>query len=599
MICLPFISKRIVLFFSTLALAGLLASCTPKPESGSAEKVLRLSLGDDPKGVDPAQVSDQVSASVTGLIFEGLLQFSYLGPAGQVEPALAESLPILQDGDKTLIFRIRKGVRFQDHPAFPDGKGRAVTAHDFVYSFKRIADPKILSPNWWMFDGMIVGLNEWRQALEKCSPEERQALWDADIEGIKAGDSNTLTLKLTRPYPQIFQILAMTHTSVVAREVVSKFNEEIINHPVGTGPYQLKTWTRGSKIILERNPNYRELLYPSIGTNEERAAGLLDAAGSKVPFVERIEIQIFKEEQPRWLSFLSGKLDITGIPKDNFVDTIDASGNLKAEMIQKGFRLEKNLSFTTWWIEFNLKDPFLGKHPKVRKAMAHAFDRERALELLYNNRGRLAASPITPTLEGGESHSQDAYAFDLEKAKKLLKEAGFPDGKGVPELTFDLRGPGTTNRQLAELLQENFSKIGIRLKVVGNSFPEALSKLKEARFQIMLGGWAADYPDPENFLQLFYSPNAAPGPNSANFKNAEYDRLYEKIRTQRPSPDRVKSIQRMVAILQEEMPVIFFFHSMSYTVYRSWLKNYKSHEFLYGSERYWDIDLETQKKFLK
>lgn len=573
--------------------------CTPKKSVESNEKIVRISMGDDPKGADPAQVSDVVSAEFTGLIFEGLLQFSYLGPAGEVEAALAESLPILQDGDKTLVFRIKKDVRFQDDPAFLDGKGREINAHDFVYSFKRLADPSLLSPNWWMFDGMIVGLNEWREALKNAKPEDRQAIWDQAIAGLHANDTHSLSLRLTRPYPQIFQILAMTHASVVAREVVQRYGEEIVNHPIGTGPFKLKTWTRGSKIELVKNPNYRSNKYPEIGTQEERSEGLLEASGKKFPFLDGVDIHIFKEEQPRWLSFLSGKLDITGIPKDNYVDTIDASGQIKSELYEKGFRLQKSLSLTTWWIEFNLKDAFLGKHPKVRRALAHAFDRSRALELLFNNRGVLAGGPITPTLEGGDGLSQTAFVFDLEKAKKLLAEAGFKDGKGVPELSFDLRGPGTTNRQLAELLQENFSKLGIKMKIIGNSFPEALSKLKEARFQIMLGGWAADYPDPENFLQLFYSPNAAPGPNSSNFKNAEYDRLYEKIRTQRPSPDRVVSIRRMNQILQEEMPVVFFYHSTTYAVYREWLKNYKTHEFLYGSQKYWDLDLESQKKLLK
>jgi len=586
-----------ILFLCSLAL--LAPACTPSSSpDASGKKIVRIPMGDDPKGADPAQANDQVSAELAGYIFEGLLQFSYLGPAGEVEASLAESLPILKDGDKTLIFRIRKDVVFQDDPAFVDGKGRQVTAHDFVYSFKRIADPKLISPNWWMFEGMIVGLNEWREALKTAAPEERQAIWDQEIPGLKASSSHTLEMRLTRSYPQLYQILAMTHASVVAREVVNKYGPEIVSRPVGTGAYRLKEWRRGSKIVLEKNPSYRTVLYPAIGTNEERSKGLLESSGKAIPFIDEIHFDIFKEEQPRWLSFLASNLDITGIPKDNFVDTIDASGDLKNDYIKKGFRLEKTLSLTSWWIEFNLKDAFLGKHKKVRQAFAHAFDRERALELLYNNRGRLAGGPITPTLEGGEGIPQDAYRFDLELAKKLMADAGFPNGKGVPEITFDLRGAGSTNSQLAELIQGNFAKLGVKLKIIGNSFPEALAKQKEARYQIMLGGWAADYPDPENFLQNFYGPNAAPGPNGANFANAEYDRLYEKIRTMRPSPERVKAIVRMNQILAEDVPVIFFFHSMTYTVYRSWLKNYKPHEFLYGTAKYWDLDLETKKKLL-
>ncbi|MEO5667685.1 MAG: ABC transporter substrate-binding protein [Bdellovibrionota bacterium] len=581
------------------ALISFASGCTRSASpDGSGRKVVRIPMGDDPKGADPAQANDQVSAELIGYVFEGLLQFSYLGPAGEVEASLAESLPILKDKDTTLVFRIRKNIVFQDDPAFPDGKGRGVVADDFVYSFKRIADPKLASSNWWMFDGMILGLNEWREALKTAKPEDFQKLWDSDVAGLKATDPYTLQIKLTRSYPQLFQILSMAHASVVSREVVAKYGPEIVSHPVGTGAYRLKEWRRGSKIILEKNPTYREVLYPSIGTNEERQKGLLEASGKKLPFIDEIDFDIFKEEQPRWLSFLAGNLDLTGIPKDNFVDTIDASGDIKKEFIQKGFRLEKTLSLTSWWIEFNLKDAVLGKNKKLRQALAHAFDRERALELLYNNRGRLAGGPITPTLEGGEGIPQDAYKYDVEVAKKLMSEAGFPDGKGLPEFTFDLRGAGSTNRQLAELVQENFAKVGVKLKVVGNSFSEALSKQKEARFQVMLGGWAGDYPDPENFLQNFYGPNAAPGPNSSNLTNSEYDKLYEKMRTMRPNPERVKAIVRMNQILAEEVPVIFFYHSMSYTVYRSWLQNFKPHEFLYGTAKYWDIDLETKKKVL-
>lgn len=562
-------------------------------------KIIRIPVGDDPKTLDPGQSSDQNSSGVIGLMFEGLLRFSYLGPAGKVEPNLAASLPVVKDEGTTYIFNLKKGVRFHDDAAFKNGKGREVLASDFVYSFKRIADPALLSPNWWMFDGMIVGLNEWREKLKAAKKEDRAPILAEDIPGIKATASHTLELKLTKAYPQLLQVLSMTHASVVAKEVVEKYGEEIGSRPVGTGAYQLKSWTRGLSVVVEKNPNFRQVTYPSLGSDEDRKAGLLKAAGKRLPFADEIHHIVFKEEQPRWLNFLQGNLDLTGIPKDNFADTIGDSGELSEEMLADGFRLKKRVSMTTWWIEFNLKDEFLGKHKLVRQALAHAFDRERALKLLFNNRGLLAGGAITPTLEGGNTVKADRYSYDVDKAKALLKQAGFEGGKGIPELTFELRGAGVTNRQLGELLKANYEAIGVKLNIQGNSFSEALQKMKEARFQVMLSGWAADYPDPENFLQLFYSKNAAPGPNSSNFNNKRFDELYEKIRTERPSPSRLASITEMNKILQEEAPVIFFFHSMSYTVHRSWLKNYAPHDFLYGTARFWDIDQEEKQKILK
>ena len=589
--------KNALLSIGFLALT--LTSCNGGISDNGSEKTLRLSFSDDVKIADPAQASDTLSAELIGTIFEGLLRFSYLGPSGQIEPALAQSLPVRKDQDKTLIFHLKEGVLFQDSACFPNNRGRELVASDFIYSFKRIADPNTRSPNWWMFDGMVVGFNEWKEKLEKAAPIDRAKIWAEDIAGFSAPSKYSLTIQLTKPYPQFLQILAMTHTSAVARECVEKYKEEIGYHPVGTGAFQLHEWTRGSKIILKRSKNYREDRYPSVGTAQEREDGLLQASGSPLPFVNEIQWEIIKEEQPRWLKFLSGGLDLSLIPKDNFNDVIAANGDIKSELKEKGFNLRKDLSLTTWWIEFNNKDPLLGKNKKLRLALAHAFNRSRALELLYNNRGVLAAGPITPTLEGGENVPAYPIDFDLEKAKKLLAEAGFPNGKGLAPLKYEMRGPGTLQRQLGELLQDNFGKIGVQVETNSNSFPEALTKAKEGRFQIMLGGWAADYPDPENFLQVFYSKNMAPGPNSTAFNNPEFDQLYEKIRTQRPGRERNTSILRMNQILQDEIPVVFFFHSTTYTVYRSWLENYKQTEYLYGPGRYFNLDLELRKKLLK
>lgn len=576
--------------FASLTLLCSLAmtsACTGNSRAGK-QKTLRFYLNDDVKGADPAQMNDVVSLEIMGNIFEGLLEFSYLGRLDEVNPLLAESMPTITDGGKTYRFRIRKGVFFQDDPAFPGGVGRELKAEDVAYSLKRIADPRLGSVNFWLFDGLIEGLDEWRAALEKAPAAEKDALAAKPVKGFEATGPYDFVIRLKRPYPQLRFVLAMTNASVVAREVVEKYGPEIINHPVGTGPFRMTNWVRGSKISAVRNPKFREEHYPTVGLDADRQAGLLLPAGKRTPFIDGIEWDIIKEEQPRWLKFRSGELDYVKIPKDNFEEAIDTNGGLKPDFKAKNYVLYKQMSLTSWWIEFNMKDPLLGKNLKLRQALAYAFHRERALELLYNNRGLLAGGPLPPGLEGSDDLPPAPFSYDPARAKKLLAEAGFPDGKGLPELTFDLRGPGSTERQLGELIKENFGKIGVNVSVLANSYPEALEKGHTGRFQMMKGGWGADYPDPENFLQLFYSPNAAPGPNSANFKNAEYDKLYLQIRTQVPGPARRKALRRMTEILQAEMPTIPFFHEVFYYIAQPELKYFKPHLLLQGLGKFLD-----------
>jgi len=557
-----------------LALASLLLllpGCFKKTErsAGDGRKVLRLALGDDVKFADPAQMNDQISAQFTELIFEGLYGFSFIGKTDEVVPLLAAEPLKFEDSGKRVIVKLRKGVEFQDDPAFPNGKGREVTVEDFIYSFKRMSDPRLNGPNFWSLDGIIEGLNEWRDAIGKAKDNAtRDTLFNNPIKGFEAKDPYTLVFRLKKVYPQLPFILSMPHMSVVAKEVVTKYGPEIISHPVGTGPFMLREWVRGSKMRVVRSEKYQPR-----------------------PGLDEITFDIIKEEQPRWLKFLRGELDESGIPKDNYLDAIDADGSLKKELTDKGIKLHKELSLTTWWIEFNLKDPVLGKNPKVRQALACAFDRKRALELLFNNRGILAEAPIPPVIEGARDLPKFSYEYNVDRAKTLLREAGFPEGKGLPELSFDLRGPSSTNRQLGELLRDNFSKIGVTMKILANSFPEAIEKQKTSRFQMMLGGWAADYPDAENFLQNFASQSRPPGPNSSNFSDPAYDKLYTEVRTQLPGTTRTANIRTMVEILQREVPGIFFYTSMDYRLTQKWLTTYRYHPMYNGIPRHWDVDL--------
>ncbi|MES2856815.1 MAG: ABC transporter substrate-binding protein, partial [Bdellovibrionota bacterium] len=312
------------------------------------------------KGIDPIRADDLYSSTVVQNVFDTLLQYHYLKRPLELEPMAAEALPVASDGGLTHTFKIKKGIKFHDNAAFPDGKGRELVAQDFIYSFKRLADPKNASQGFWIFDGYIKGLNEWVEAMRSG-----KATYETPIEGFSAPDANTLVIKLNKPYYQLYYVLAMGFASAVPKEAIDKYGEEFLNNPVGTGPFMLEKasdWVRNSKITLKRNPNYREELYPSEGEATDKAAGLLEDAGKKLPFAQTLIFNEIIESQPRWQNFMKGNLEFLEIPNDNFESAVtkEDRNKLQPDLINKGISLSITPNLDITYIGFNMKDPIIG-----------------------------------------------------------------------------------------------------------------------------------------------------------------------------------------------------------------------------------------------
>ena len=574
---MPNIIKRISTLSSvalvSLIVASLLANCTksgPKVDDGT----LRLALGPaDAKTLDPSLVEDVYSATITSMIYEGLLEYHYLKRPHELVPLLAEELPRVSKDGLTYTFKIRKGVRFMDHASFPEGKGRELKAVDFVYSFLRVADPKLDGGGFWIFDGHVVGINDWREKQKSAEKSD----YAAKVEGFQALDDYTLQIKLKSKYPQLLFVLAMPISFVVPREVVEAVGKDFVNTPVGTGPYKLTNWLRNSKLSFEKNPNFRGQMYPSEGEASDQQLGRLADAGKPLPFADKVEYHVFVEDSTQWLTFKSGGLDESAIPKDNYKEAIDEkTKELASEFSAKGIRLQKVAEPDVTYIAFNMEDPVIKKGgANLRKAISLAVDKERNIDLFSNGRAILAHSPVPPGLAGyDESFVSPFTSHDIEKAKEYLAKAGFPEGKGLPELVFEST-QGTTSRQRAEKFQSDLEKIGIKVKTNINQFAELTEKTNKKRAQIWGIAWLADYPDAENFLQLLYGPNKSPGPNGSNFDNKEYNRLFEKMRGMMDSPERRKIITQMKNVFVEELPWITESHRIAYRLERPWLKNYK------------------------
>lgn len=590
---------------SVLALVFFAVSCTKKAEQNP--NILNIATTNKIKGMDPAGAQDLYSSNEIMRVYEGLLQYHPFKRPYVLEPLLAESLPQISKNGMVYTFKIRKGVKFHDDAAFPDGKGREVTAHDFVYSFKRLADPRVASTGWWIFEGRIKGFDEWREKYVKA--KDTPTDYSEAIPGLKALDDWTLQIELKQPYPQLLYALAMPYGNVVAKEAVEKYGKEFMNHAVGTGPFILETYKPSEVLVYKKNPNYWPAVYPSEGEASDKENGNLADAGKQLPLVDGLVVRVITEDQPRWLHFMKGELDSVGIPKDNFktaVKAMDPSkpigiGNidLSDELKNKGVQLTTAVQMDFTYTAFNLEStevPQL-KDKRVRQAIALALDDKEQIQIFFNGMATSAQTPIPPGVNGYEPDFRNPYRTgDIEKARKLLADAGFPGGKGLPEIPYDTVADATS-RQMAEYVGKQLDRIGVKIKVVSSTWPAMLQRIQNRQTQLWGIAWGADYPDAENFLQLFYGPNASPGGmNSSYYKNKEFDKIFEKARIMQDTPARTELYKKLGRMLAEDTPVIFGLHRIGTGLRQGWIKNAKYDEFAFNRSKYLRIDLEAKKK---
>jgi oligopeptide transport system substrate-binding protein len=585
-------SARFTLLLLTVVLACAVG-CSR--EQNFDEKVLNLVTPAQFKGYDPAYSADLYSNNEVGKVYDGLLEYHYLKRPYQLEPNLAEALPEVSKDGLTYTFKLRKGVLFHDSPAFPGGKGREFVADDIVYSIKRLADPKLQSTGWWLVDGKLAGLNEWRDkntAAEKVD-------YGSVVEGVRALDRHTVQFKLTKPFPQFLYALAMPFTSAVAREAVEHFGAEFQNHPVGTGPFILPKFDRSNKIVYMRNPTFREKFFPSEGEEGDEAAGLLADAGKKLPLVDKVVVNIQTETQPQWLGFQKGNSDFLAVPKDNFDQAIVGGKALSPELAAKGIRLSINPALDVTYIAFNHEDKLFKDNLKLRQAISLAYDRNDSNKLFYSNTAVIAQSIVPPGIAGHKKDYKNPWVEkNLELAKKLLAEAGYPGGKGLPTITYDTLA-STVNRQMAEFFVKQLAEIGVKIAISTNTWPELVKKTNNKTTMLFGMAWGADYPDAENFLGLLYGPNASPGSNSSNFKNSDFDRLFVQASTMQDSPERTALYEKLYEMAAEQVPWIYGMHRTEVKLHQGWLKNFKYIEFTQHQSHYLNVDLETKKELLK
>jgi len=555
----------------------LAAGCSPSPPRDSGDGALHL-VGARIGGFDPAKAGDFASAAAYARVYEGLLQYDYEARPYRLIPALAEALPEVSPDGLEYTFRIRRGIRFADDPCFAatGGRGREVSAGDFIYSLKRVADAKVASSGWWAFSDRIEGLDEFRAASGGVGPTD----YDRPVAGLTAPDPRTLRIRLKRPYPQLLWVLAMHYAYAVPREAVERYGDDFPRRPVGTGPFVLAGWRPNYRMEFVRHPYWTPL------RRAEAAAGL--------PRAERLVFHIVQDPTTQWLLFLQGRLDSIGVTRDQWDAVFDERGELRPEVRRRGVEAVRTPTLEVQYIGFNMDDPIVGPNRALRQALAWAFDGD-AWSRFHGGRVARPDSPVPEGVAGYAGPPAGAVGFDLDRARALLAEAGYAGGVDPRtgrrlHLTLEIADADRPEiRQSTDLFAQFMDRIGVVVQPSYNNRPTFFQKIARRQAQCFRLSWVADYPDAQNFLQLFYGPNASPGPNRTNYANAEYDRLYERMREMPDGPERTALCARMAEIVVADAPWLLIGRPVEVVLRRARLADYRPHAFPYGMEKYWRI----------
>jgi ABC-type transport system substrate-binding protein len=596
----------------TLSCATALSLALCSPSLAQDKKVLNIAFINAETTIDPAKISDLYSRAITAHIFEALYTYDHLARPATPKPLIADGMPVPSADFRTWTVKIKPGIYFQDDPAFK-GQRREVTAQDFVYPYQRIADPATKSPLWgWIETYALLGLAEQRKAaLDNKKPFD----YDAPLEGLKVLDRYTIQYRVKDPRPRLITgiLTGSDLTGAQAREVVEFYGDKIDEHPVGTGPFKLKQWRRSSLIVLERNPDYRELLYDAQPAADDAAGQetLARLKGSKIPLVDEVHIAVIPESQPFWLSFLNAQVDAlvtsTGSVPGEFVNQAMPNGKVAPNLAKRGIVGRQQVNSDVGYVYFNMDDPTVGGYTPdkvaLRRAISLAYDVDREIGTIRRGQAIPAQSGLVPHTYGYDPKFKSEMGdHDPARAKALLDLYGYkdidgdgwremPDGKPLVITRSTL--PEQIYREYDTLWKKNMDAVGIRTVFSVQKFAESLKQARAGKLQVWsLANSAAD-PDGQGALQRFDSTQSG-GQNLARFKNARMDEIYKQLSALPDGPERLTLFKEAKEIAVAYMPYKGLGHRKSTDLWHPWVIGYKRP--LFWQEWMHMIDIDLSKK---
>lgn len=628
----------------------------PYSDNATTPSVLYESFSERPKHLDPVAAYSSNEFAIIGQIYEPPLQYHYLKRPYELTPLSAEKMPTVRylnakgeilnnpkDNEIALtdyIIDIKQNVNFQPHAAFAKNSAgnfvyhalsnaqisavnkisdfkqtgtRELTADDYVYQIKRLANPKLQSPIAEMMKNYIVNFEKFNEA-------------DFGAEVI---NRYQYKIRIKGKSPQFIFWLAMPFFAPMPWEADAFYGQAGLREknitldwfPIGTGAYFLAENNPNRRMILLKNPNFHGEKYPTEGDSDDAKNGLLNDAGKALPFIDKVVFMLEKETIPYWTKFLQGYYDLSGISSDSFDQAVQFTGSggvaLTPSMTEKGIQLQTSVTLSDYYLAFNMLDSTVGgsneSARKLRQAISIAVDYEEYISIFMNGRG-VPAQGILPEgiygyAEGEDGLNHDVYDWNgkpqrknIDVAQKLLAEAGYENGidpktKEPLILYFDTTAVSTDDRPRMNWYRKQFEKLGIKLIVRATDYNRFQEKLRTGNAQLFFFGWNADYPDPENFFFLLYGAHSKvkfSGENSSNYENVEFDHLFEQMRSMDNSPERYEIIQKMQHILQHDAPWVFGFHPKNFALYHQWFHNLKPNLMANNNLKY--LRLDTQKR---
>ncbi len=597
------------LLWGAALLLGLGMGVEVQAQEATPPKVLKYAFRAAETGFDPAQVSDTYSNIINTAIFDAPLRWSYLARPYRMEPAGCE-MPEISADFKTITFKVRPGIFFADDPAFKGAK-RELVAADYVYSIKRHYDPATKSPNLYIFESaQLLGLSELRQkALKNKTPFD----YDTPVEGVKALDKYTWQIRLGKPDPRFVENLTNPLAAALAREVVEMYGDKIPQHPVGTNAFMLKRdeWRRSSRIVLVKNPNFRDERYAEEAPADrpDLQAVAAQFKGRKLPMIDRVEIAIIEEAQPRWLSFLSREADLIQELPGEFAPVAIPHGKLAPNLAARGIRKVPYVNPDINHVFFNMTDPMVGGYSveqvALRRAISLAYNTDQEIRLVRRGQMIPAQGLMPPGTWGYDpTFKSSMNDYDPARAKALLDLHGFvdkdrdgwrdrPDG-GELKLVIHAQ-TNSEERARAEIWQKSMAAVGIKVEYKFGKFPENLKASRAGKLMMWGVAWVATTPDAGYHLAIAYGPNAGQA-NHARFDLPAFNKLFEAQALLPNGPERQRVMNDATRLAVAYMPYKVSGHRIWNDLTQPWLLGYERNVFRRDFFAYVDIDTDKLAK---